>query len=103
MRPSTLLEKVRDERKRVLYRIRAKNILHLYTYAYIIVSLNTDGQKLAIRLSQRINVVIKSLKKSMAEYNTGLDSLSCLTWEQVTDLPSKSMMDACFQKLQSHL
>ena len=57
-------------------------------------SLNTDGQKIAIRLSRRINVVTKSLKKSMAEYNAGLDSLSCLTWEQVTNL-SQQIHDGC--------
>lgn len=54
----------------------------------------TDGQKIAIRLSRRINVVTKSLKKSLAEYNSGLDSLSCLTWEQVTDL-SQQIHDGC--------
>ena len=46
----------------------------------------TDGQKIAIRLSRRINVVTKSLIKPLAEYNDGLDSSSCLTWEQITDL-----------------
>ena len=53
-----------------------------------------DGQKIAVRLSRRINVVTKSLRKSLAEYNTGLDSLSCLTWEQVTDL-SQQIHSGC--------
>ena len=54
----------------------------------------TDGQKIAIRLSRRINVVTKSLKKSLAEYNDGLDSSSCLTWVQITDL-SQQIHDGC--------
>ena len=53
-----------------------------------------DGQKIAVRLSRRINVVTKSLRKSLAEYNAGLDSLSCLTWEQVTDL-SQQIHSGC--------
>ena len=75
---------------------------HLYQDIYVypiltctcIVLFTTDGQKIAVRLSRRINVVTKSLKKSLAEYNAGLDSLSCLTWEQVTDL-SQQIHDGC--------
>ena len=59
-----------------------------------IVLLTADGQKIAVRLSRRINVVTKSLRKSLAEYNTGLNSLSSLTWEQVTDL-SQQIHDGC--------
>ena len=45
-------------------------------------------------MSRRINVVTKSLKRSLAEYNEGLDPSSCLTWEQVTDL-SQQINDGC--------
>ena len=64
------------------------------TCIIIIVNSLTDGQKIAIRLSRRITVVTKSLRKSLAEYNAGLDPSSCLTWEQVTDL-SQQIHDEC--------
>lgn len=61
---------------------------------HYIVNIITDGQKIAIRLSRRITVVTQSLRKSLADYNAGLDSSSQLTWEQVTDL-SQQIHDGC--------
>ena len=54
----------------------------------------TNGQKIAIWLSQRITVVTRSLRKSLADYNAGLDPASCLTCKQVTDL-SQQIHDGC--------
>ena len=45
-----------------------------------------DGQKIAIRLSRRINVVSKQLKNTMSKYNSGLNNHQQLTWEEATNL-----------------
>ena len=53
-----------------------------------------DGQKIAVRLSRRINVVSKQLKNSLSKYNSDLNQMSQLTWEEVTDL-TNSIYSGC--------
>lgn len=48
-----------------------------------------DGQKIAIRLSRRINVVSKQLKNTLSKYNSGLNNHQQLTWEEATDLSNE--------------
>ena len=48
----------------------------------------------AVRLSRRINVVSKQLKNSLSKYNSNLNRMSQLTWEEVTDL-SNSIYNGC--------
>ena len=53
-----------------------------------------DGQKIAVRLSRRINIVSKQLKISLSKYNSDLNQMSQLTWEEVTDL-TNSIYNGC--------
>lgn len=48
-----------------------------------------DGQKIAIRLSRRINIVSKQLKNTLSRYNSGLNNHQQLTWEEATDLSNE--------------
>jgi len=48
-----------------------------------------DGQKIAIRLSHRINTVSKKLKSTLSKYNSGLNNHQQLTWEEATDLSNE--------------
>lgn len=48
-----------------------------------------DGQKIAIRLSRRINTVSKQLKSTLSKYNSGLNDHQQLTWEEATDLSNE--------------
>lgn len=54
-----------------------------------------DGQKIAIRLSRRITVVTKSLKKCLNTYNTGIDASCHLSWVEAVNLSSEIYTD-CF-------
>ena len=48
---------------------------------------STDGQKIAIRLSRRITVTTKQLKKLLDEYNSKSSTTNRMTWEEATTLP----------------
>ena len=62
------------------------------TIYYILLGIGTllcvDGQKIAIRLSRRIAVVSKLLKKSLALYNSGIDASCHLSWSEAIGLSS---------------
>lgn len=55
-----------------------------------------DGQKIAIRLSRRINVVSKQLKSTLSKYNAGLNNHQQLTWEEATDLSNEIYRGSIF-------
>lgn len=55
-----------------------------------------DGQKIAIRLSRRIDVVSKQLKNTLSKYNSGLNELQQLTWEEATDLSNELYRGSVF-------
>ena len=57
-----------------------------------------DGQKIAIRLARRINVVTKSLKKCLNGYNTGIDSSCHLSWEEAVNLSSQIYVDCLYSE-----
>ena len=52
-----------------------------------------DGQKIAIRLSRRIAVVSKLLKKSLALHNSGIDASCHLLWNEAIEIYQDCLFD----------
>ena len=75
---------------------------YMYVTIYILLGIGTllcvDGQKIAIRLSRRIAVVSKLLKKSLALYNSGIDASCHLLWSEAIGLSSQIYKDCLFDE-----
>ena len=58
-------------------------------FDYVICTVCTDGQKIAIRLARRITTISKQLKSNLKKYNESLSQAQQLTWEDATDLSNE--------------
>ena len=55
-----------------------------------------DGQKIATKLSRRISVVGKMLKKSLSQYNSGIPEQCHISWAEAIDFSSSLYSDGLY-------
>ena len=84
----TKIESAVRERLHLL-RLKSKyagKILYSATNKKLYLLSSSDGQKIAIRLSRRITVVTRQLKKVLNEYNSKSSTTNRMSWEDATTL-----------------